>query len=86
MSTYTVNILDQEIEVEVTYFYGGCPAKINALPEDCYPEEPPEVDWVYTDDVSKFVQEAVEANAVWQLSITEQLLDILMNQEPDDRY
>lgn len=85
MSVHTVNILDKEIELEVIYFFGGRPAKIHALPEDCYPEEGPEVDWNYTDNVLEFDQEAIENSDKWQELITDQLLEQLMR-EPEDNY
>ena len=86
MSNYTVLILDTEIEVDVVYFYGGSPARLNALPEDCYPEEGAEIDWTYCDSVSEFAQESIENNDKWQESISDQLMDIMINQDPDDRY
>lgn len=36
---------DHLVTLEVTRFYAGCHAKVNALPEDCYPAEDPEVEF-----------------------------------------
>ena len=41
--TITIEIENSELDLAVDFdFVGGTPAKIDALPEDCYPEEPDE--------------------------------------------
>jgi hypothetical protein len=42
---YEVTLEDFTFDVLVVFFAPGTPAKIDALPEDCYPEEPYELDW-----------------------------------------
>ena len=39
----TVNLRGHDIMISDIEFSAGYPAKLNALPEDCYPEDPPEV-------------------------------------------
>ena len=41
----TVFYNGEEVDVEVLSYYAGCPAKTYGPPEDCYPEEHPEIDF-----------------------------------------
>jgi hypothetical protein len=43
---YEIILGDFVFTVEVISFTEGCKAKVDGLPEDCYPEEPVEVEWV----------------------------------------
>ena len=38
------NFNGEDLDILVTYFYGGCDAYTRGLPEDCYPAENPEVE------------------------------------------
>jgi hypothetical protein len=42
---HEININGDMYTVEVTYFAGGRPAKTWGIPEDCYPEEPAEIEF-----------------------------------------
>ena len=79
-----VLIADREIEVNVTHFYPGRPAKVFGPPEGCYPDEPWEIEWEFDDsnmDDAEFVFEAIENNRDWQESIEEQLYDQLTSRD-----
>ena len=85
-----VMILDQEIEVDVTYYDAGAEAITNRLPEDCVPSEAATIEWELTDDNSEFVIMVVENMDNIHEEITELLLDIMVNtdfseDEPPDK-
>lgn len=42
---YEINMNGDMVYVEVTYFCGGQAAKTWGRPEDCYPEEPAEIEF-----------------------------------------
>lgn len=42
------------LEIEVTDFHGGCDAYLSGLPEDCYPGEPSEVEFIAKLDGEEF--------------------------------
>ena len=52
---YELNINGSVFVVEVTGFYAGRPAKTWGEPENCYPEEYPEIEF---DVISAFVEDA----------------------------
>ena len=42
---YDVIIGECSFNIHITHYYSGKPAYISGLPEDCYPEEPEELEW-----------------------------------------
>ena len=77
-----VLIADREIEVNVTHFCPGRPAQLFGPPEECYPDEPWEIEWeLESCDDEEFVYEAIENNKDWQDSIEEQLYDQLTSRD-----
>ena len=62
MKEISVYLDDYEFNCTITYYSAGCPAKTWALPEDCYPEEPEELEFdvdsvfVYDDDEGDLVE------------------------------
>ncbi len=78
MSTQEITILDRSIIVEITYYHAGYQEKINALPEDCYPAEPTEIDFIISPDNedAKFLQMILESDP----NLYEKIEEILLNQ------
>lgn len=79
----TITILDQDIHVEIVFYFHGCAAKIHALPEDCHEGEPATIEWELAEDTSEFIQEAITNSDKWTEYITEQLLEIMANYTPE---
>ena len=77
-----VLICDRELDINVTTFNPGRPAQLFGPPEECYPDEPWEIEWEleHCDD-SEFVYEAIENNRDWQESIEEQLYEQLTSRD-----
>ena len=72
-----------DVTIEVTYFTAGCPAKLNALPEDCYEEEYPEISYLaFVDGVQL---DSLDANH--EATLTELVLEKhieSLEPEPDE--
>lgn len=84
----TVYIEGHPWEVEVTYHQEGRPAKIDALPEDCYPAEPAEVEWeVSTGNYHKRVCDLINhcLDEATKEDIERQLLQAIAEAHEDDR-
>ena len=63
MENITVTILnDIEIDVVVHSPPWYEPAKTNALPEDCYPEDGGDAEWELGDDNGEFIEMAVDCS------------------------
>lgn len=55
------------VELLITYYYPGCQAVVNTLPELCRPAEPPEVEFDFTTGnclLDTLLEESEEAIAV----------------------
>ena len=74
----TVNIEGFDIEINVTHFSPYVPARLNCLPENATPEEGHEIEWEVDEDqeYALIIQAGLEANAVWEDSVSEQLLEM----------
>jgi len=49
-----IYVEEGEYEIEIRFEYSitpGCSAKLNGLPENCYPAEPAELDEVYDEEI-----------------------------------
>jgi hypothetical protein len=81
----TLTLKDMDIEFEIDSFYGGCPARLNCLPEDSYPEEGPEIEWSLCEDQDnvEFIQSALDNNDELSELVSELLIEHSNNQEPD---
>ncbi len=57
-----ITVYNRKINIEITHYYKGLPAKIFALPENCYPAEPPELEFEIAEDESDydFLQQLLE--------------------------
>ena len=81
-----VYYLDRVFEINITSFTAGRPAKLNALPENCYPEEPSEVEWEVSDNEHdwEFLENMLEHNSVFYDEIQEQVWNYKEEQEPEE--
>ena len=78
---FSALIEDTEIPITITTYHPGRPAYTSGLPENCYPEEPGELEWEYGEDVSEFMVEAIERIQEWQDLIEQQALEYLESRE-----
>ena len=64
MKSITVELDEYVFDCTITYYSAGLPAKTWALPEDCYPEEPEElefdVDYVFVYDSEENLAEIID--------------------------
>jgi hypothetical protein len=42
---FETSVGDWDIKVHVTHFYSGAPGRTSGPPENCYPEDPPEIEY-----------------------------------------
>jgi len=79
--TYTVTIEDMEFEVEVESWSPFDPGINHGPPEDCYPPEGGEVEWVVHPDFpgGEFIQAAINdhENDNWAQQVFQQLYEQL---------
>lgn len=78
----TVEYNNIEYNVEIDNYYPGRPAYISGLPEDCYPEDSDEIEW-HADTGEILIDMAIHNDNDACEEITNQLLDIVRNYEPD---
>jgi len=64
METIELTVLDLDIMVDVHERPWYVPAKLNGLPEDCYPEEGGEAEWCLNEDNNDFVIIASECTKI----------------------
>lgn len=67
-----------DITVEDITFSPGRPAKLNAMPEDCYPEEYPEIDYTITKIVQYFDDSEREIDELPSVVDTSELDEMVM--------
>lgn len=79
----TVSLLGCPIRVEITYYSPKKEAYISGAPEDCYPEEPAEVEWDYPQDIDQFIPTVIRTFDSLQDVIERQLIELLENKEID---
>jgi len=78
---------DQEIIINITNHYSGCAAKINALPEDCYPAEAAEVEWEIAEEQEnkEFIDRMIEEVPKLHKEMTELVFEeINLRSEPEE--
>lgn len=87
---FKINVDSFEFTVEITYYSKGYPAKIWALPEDCYEERPEEIEFTVfsvteTDEDGK---EIVVDNSVAEdyLELIEEKLLIEIHEMQEEGY
>jgi len=88
MSTHKITILDRELEIEVTSYTPYTPAKLNALPEDCFPAEGPEIEFEISDDNEdvEFLAWLLEDNPKFYSKVEELLyMQIDSDLEPEEQ-
>lgn len=76
-----VEYLDRTFEIEVDSFSPYVPAKLNGLPEDCYPEEGEELEFHCSEDNNdcEFLDFMLEQSDCFRASIEEQIIEELTN-------
>lgn len=79
---YTVEIDDVEYLARVTYYYRGAPGRTSGPPENCYPPEPPELDWELLNLDGTPAPDTVLVGQR-EDEITEQLLEWLQEEQED---
>ena len=74
-----IEYADRCLYVKVTHFTPYTPAKIHALPEDCYPEEGPELEFEFTDENPdpEFLTEMMEYNPYFLAGVEECIYEAL---------
>ena len=81
MQTLTVTVLDQEIEIEITYFRAGTPDIIRADPMDSEQGEGMEIEWEVTDNNTLFIQSAVYWNDTINDKVHEAIREYIENDD-----
>lgn len=71
-----INLLGTDFDINVTYYLPYTPAKIHGLPEDCTPEEGPEVEFEIN-DADEFAEYVLENCEAIYSTLREQVLDYM---------
>jgi len=72
---FTVNVLDQDVDVEVTHYQPFTPGIRTGHPDNWTDDEGQELEWVFTENNLDFVVVAIENNDDWMLIIDEQVFE-----------
>jgi len=79
MSQHTINIGDRSIEIEVTSYTPYTPAKLFGPPEDCYPEEGPEIEFNISENEKdvEFLQDLLDECAYFYGVVESKLYELI---------
>ena len=68
----------EDFEIEITHFTKGCPAQLYGLPENCYPAEPDEVEYlILTPGLEHYRDDD---------GLTERILEELAWEDPEEYF